>query len=185
MITFAKLSLCKKHETFWSPQLKNPLKYTVCGFKKTTSSSWGAKVLWRLLNTKMHNLTDLFLESKGAGDWETHLTNYLKIHGWPPHTVPDVSATGLYQRNCASSHVMGTSDSFHIHFQMHTMYSRLWPLPSNAARCRWRRCQLLHSSLGSWIALGCDSSWMTFHPVPLSSYHETLSIFCEQIWGPV
>lgn len=31
----------------------------------------------------MHNLTDLFLESKSAGDWEAHLTNYLKIHAWP------------------------------------------------------------------------------------------------------
>lgn len=60
----------------------------------------------------MHNLTDLFLESKGAGDWETHLTNYLKIHARPAYTVPDVSATGLYQRNCASTCVVGTSDSF-------------------------------------------------------------------------
>lgn len=31
----------------------------------------------------MHNLTDLFLDSKSAGDWEAHLTSYLKIHAWP------------------------------------------------------------------------------------------------------
>lgn len=31
----------------------------------------------------MHNLKDLFPESKSAGDWEAHLTNYLKIHAWP------------------------------------------------------------------------------------------------------
>lgn len=55
--------------------------------QKSTNSSCGVKVVWRLLNTKVHNLKDSFLEFNGAGDWETHLTNYLKISVLPALTL--------------------------------------------------------------------------------------------------